>query len=121
MLNPAELSYKEINYTAISSTPVTCFSIKKLDFYEYVDDKTRKQFMNNMRRYHTDFDLRSEYYELHTWNQFKVGYLDKHVKIPMQISSDKKMMQEIELNDAANENRRNKIILPKINKKAQNT
>jgi hypothetical protein len=35
----------------------------------------------------------------------------------MQISSDKKMMQEIELADALNEKKRNKIILPKINKK----
>lgn len=42
MLNPTELSMKEINYTAISSTPATCYSIKKLDFYEYIDDKTRK-------------------------------------------------------------------------------
>ena len=30
-------------------------------------------------------------------------------------------MQEIELNDANNEKIRNKIILPKINKKAQNS
>ena len=39
----------------------------------------------------------------------------------MQITSDPKMMQEIELNDAMNEKKRNKIILPKINKKVQNT
>ena len=71
-----------------------------------------------MRRYHSDFDLRSEFYELYTWNIFKQGYLDKYVEIPMQISGDPKMMQEIELNDAKNEIKRNKIILPKINKKA---
>ena len=39
--------------------------------------------MNNMRRYHSDFDLRAEFYELFTWNQFKEGYLDKYVQIPM--------------------------------------
>ena len=74
--------------------------------------------MNNIRRYNSDYELRQEYYELYSWKQYKDQYIAKHVKIPMQIATDKEMMQEIELNDAANEKKRNRVILPKINKKA---
>ena len=121
MLNPGELSKKEVPYTAISSMPVECFCIKKKDFYEYIDDKTRKQFMIYMRRFPRDYELRSAYYEQYTWNQYKKGYIEKYVKIPSIIFNDSRRMQEIELEVAKQEKKRNMVILPKINKKEQNT
>lgn len=63
MLTPYDLSMSEISYTAISSLPAECYKIRKKDFYEYIDDKTKKQFLMNMRNYPSDFDLRSAYYE----------------------------------------------------------
>ena len=63
MLTPYDLSMSEISYTAISSLPAECYKIRKKDFYEYIDDKTKKQFLMNMRNYPSDFDLRSVYYE----------------------------------------------------------
>ena len=107
MLNPGELIKKEVPYTAISSMQVECYCIKKKDFYEYIDDKTRKQFMIYMWRYPRDYELRSAYYEQHTWNQFKKGYIEKNVKIPSIIFNNSRRMQEIELEVARQEKKKN--------------
>jgi hypothetical protein len=42
LLTPQELSMRAIPYTVVSSMPMECYRIKKRDFYEYIDDKTRK-------------------------------------------------------------------------------
>ena len=121
MLTPSQISKRAVPYTSVSKLPVECFSIKKQEFYEYIDDKTFKQFLIYLRRYPSDQELRSFFYEQKSWNYFKDSYSTKNIKIPVVIASDPRVMQQLEIEEAVSKEQRSKIILPKLNKKEQNT
>ena len=42
LLSPTQISERHLTYSVISSIPLECYSIRKRDFYEYIDDITRK-------------------------------------------------------------------------------
>ena len=66
-------------------------------------------------------ELRSFFYEQHSWNWYKGDFIKQNVKIPQIIVKDKRRMQEIEIEDKEAIIKRNELTLPKIIKKAQNT
>jgi hypothetical protein len=43
--------------------PLECYTIRKRDFYEYLDDVARKQFLKYIRQYPRDKELRRFYFE----------------------------------------------------------
>lgn len=100
--------------------PLECYAIRKKDFYEYIDDITRKQFLKYVRAYPSDKDLRRFYYEQMNWSDFRHYYVKDRVVTPNQIKRDTKRMQEIKEEDKEADKKRNMTILPKINKRAQN-
>lgn len=82
MLSATQLSMQNIPYAAVSCMPVKCFCIKRRDFYEYIDDRIRKKFMIYLRRYPSNYELRSNYYNLRYWNVFKGQFMAENTTIP---------------------------------------
>lgn len=62
--------------------PLECYCIKKKDFYEYIDDITRKQFLKYIRQYPKDKDLRRFYFEQQHWADFRNFYIRENVSTP---------------------------------------
>jgi len=120
LLNPAQIGQRLLPYTVISCMPLECYTVRKKDFYEYIDYVTRKQFLKYIRKYPEDKDLRRFYFEQQNWSDFRSGYIKDRVHTPPQIKSDKKRMASILKEDEEIEKRKAEIILPKIDKRAQN-
>jgi hypothetical protein len=62
-MNPAQIAQRLLPYSVVSCMPLECYAIRKKDFYEYIDDITRKQFLKYLRQYPKDKDLRRFYFE----------------------------------------------------------
>jgi hypothetical protein len=86
-----------VPYASISSLPIECFRIRKVDFYEYIDDKTRKQFMNYIRRFPSDYDLRQAFYANWTWKIYKNKFIKENLPVPVMMAKDLRAMQATEL------------------------
>ena len=72
--------------------PLECYCIKKKDFYEYLSDITKKQFLKYIRAFPKDKDLRRFYYEQTNWHDFKSDFVKERVSTPLQIRRDPKRM-----------------------------
>jgi len=49
LLGPQQLSNKAVPYSAVAALPIETYAIRKRDFYEYINDKTKKSFMKYLR------------------------------------------------------------------------
>jgi len=88
MLTTQQLSMLPTSYAVISKMPTECYCIKKQDFYEYIDDKTRKKFMMCIRQYPTNSELRNNYFSKYNWNVYKDKFINKNLTIPIMILRD---------------------------------
>eukprot|EP00347_Sterkiella_histriomuscorum_P000850 403374282 len=120
VITPYDISQRQLPYSVISSQPLECYCIGKTDFYEYISDVTRKQFLKYLRTYPTDKELRRFYFEQTNWMQFRNFFVKDRVVTPPQIKRDQRRMQEIQDEDRLQKRKQSEIILPKINKRAQN-
>lgn len=68
LMQAPQLRNQPICYSVISTMPTQCFCVKKYDFYSYINDKTRKIFMMNMKQYPTNEELRSNYFNKDHWS-----------------------------------------------------
>ena len=66
----------------ISSQPLECYCIAKTDFYEYISDVTRKQFLKYLRSYPHDKELRRFYFEQTNWMEFRLNFLRERIATP---------------------------------------
>lgn len=102
----------------ISCQPLECYCIGKSDFYEYISDVTRKQFLKYLRSYPSDTELRRFYFEQINWMGFRNLFVKDRVSTPPQIKRDPRRMQEIQEEDRLQQRKKSEIVLPKINKRA---
>jgi len=58
LLTPAQLSEETIRYSVVTSSPLQLYAIRKKDFYEYLSDRARIEFLKFIRIYPPDKDLR---------------------------------------------------------------
>ena len=119
LLPKDELVKSIVPYSSVTVMPSEFYAIKKRDFFEYIDDVTRKSFMYFIRRYPSDFELRLNYNDEVNWNNYKRDYIKKmDLVVPSLFTNDKSQMRIIEELKTDNKAKRNKVILPKIDKKA---
>ena len=76
--------------------------------------------MINMKQYATNEEIRQNYFEKDLWHLYKKQNFEINTQIPKSVLKDKESMYQIELNMANNVLKKNRIILPKTDKKAQN-
>jgi hypothetical protein len=91
--------------------------LRKLDFYEYIDDVVRKNFTQYLRRYPEDEDLRRFYYEQSNWMDFRHVFKQERLHTPVQIKKDSRRMKEIQTEDKIKRELDKTVVLPKIDKK----
>ena len=64
LLPPDILAKRPLPHTLVSILPTEFLSLRKLDFYTYLDDVARKLFItNHLKKYPEDEDLRRWYFE----------------------------------------------------------
>ncbi len=97
--------------------PLEYYSLRKVDFYEYIDDVVRKNFIQYLKRYPNDEDLRRFYYEQINWMSFRHQIKRERIPTPIQVKRDTRRMNEIKGEDQEIKERENSVILPKIDKK----
>jgi hypothetical protein len=85
LLSPYVIAKKPITYSIISALPLEYYSLRKLDFYEYIDDVVRKNFTLYLRGYPADEDLRRFYYEQSNWMDFRHVFKQERLHTPVQI------------------------------------
>jgi hypothetical protein len=90
--------------------------LRKLDFYEYIDDVVRKNFTQYLRRYPEDEDLRRFYYEQSNWMDFRHVFKQERLHTPVQIKKDSRRMKEIQTEDKIKRELDKTVVLPKIDK-----
>jgi len=88
VLGANEIAKKQLPYSVISSQPLECYCIGKTDFYEYISDVTRKQFLKYLRSYPRDKELRRFYFEQTNWMDFRLHFLRDRIATPPQIRRD---------------------------------
>ena len=91
--------------------------MKKLDFYEYINDVVRKHFSQYLKSYPADDDRRRFYYEQINWMDFRHIFIRDRLPTPIQIKKDTRRMNEIESEDKIMRDLEKTVILPNIDKK----
>ena len=71
MLTSQHICKAALPYSIISAMPLECYCIRKKEFYEYINDVTKKKFIKYIRSYPKDKDLRRFYYEQTHWKDFR--------------------------------------------------
>ena len=100
--------------------PTEFLSLRKLDFYIYLDDVARKLFItNHLKQYPEDEDLRRWYFEQKHFQDYRSL---KHLRVPTPhlLKRDQKRKELIELEDSTMKVERGRVILPRLDKKQQN-
>lgn len=100
--------------------PLEYYSLRKVDFYEYIDDVVRKHFIQYLKMYPGDEDLRRFYYEQINWMSYRHLIKRERLPTPVQVKRDTRRMTEIKREDREIRERETAVILPKIDKKQQN-
>lgn len=62
--------------------PLECYCVRKKDFYEYIDDVTKKHFLKYLRSYPKDKELRRFYFEQTNWSEYRNYFVKDRVVTP---------------------------------------
>jgi len=120
LLPPEILAKRPLPHTLVSVLPTEFLSLRKLDFYTYLDDVARKLFItNHLKHYPEDEDLRRWYFEQKNFQDYR-SLKDKRVPTPELLKRDQKRKEQLELEDSTLKRERARVILPRLDKKQQN-
>ena len=67
--------------------------MRKVDFYEYIDDVVRKHFTQYLKSFPSDEDLRRFYYEQINWMDFRHVFKRQRLPTPDKIKKDTRRMK----------------------------
>jgi hypothetical protein len=76
-----------VPYSIISATPIEFYSLRKNDFYEYLDERQRKQFQKYIKVYPKDSDLRRHYFEQMNWLKYRIDHAKDNLPKTMRFKT----------------------------------